>query len=169
MFDEFKPLSGATISPCGLYRYHLWRQWDNALPVMCFVMQNPSTADANVNDPTITRCIGFARREKFGGISVRNVFAFRATDERELLTAADPFGPENEANLLDCRGVSLMTQLIVAWGTPFGGKRLAHWYKLAESIVRLHEPECLGTTKDGHPRHPLFLRNDTPIVKWGSR
>lgn len=95
--------AGAILSACGTYRYHLWRLWDKALPVMVFVMQNPSTADASHDDPTIRKCIGFAKRHGYGGISVRNIFALRATDERILLTHHDPFGPENDAHLLAAR------------------------------------------------------------------
>jgi len=166
LFADFKPESGAIISPCGQYRYHLWRRWDDCLPTMVFVMQNPSTADATEDDPTIRRCIGFAKREGCGGISVRNVFALRATDERELLKHADPFGPENEAYLLQSRQVSMMTILVLAWGTRFGGKRLDHWYNFALSCLRQQSPYCLGKTREGHPRHPLFLRNDQPLVRF---
>ena len=156
--------TGAILSPCGQYRYHLWRVWDDCLPVMCFVMQNPSTADATEDDPTIRKCIHFSKREGFGGISVRNVFALRATDERELLTHPDPVGPENEEHLLAARQVSLMTRLVVAWGERLGGKRLAHHYTNAAVILQGQKPYCLGINKSGEPKHPLFLRNDTPLV-----
>ncbi len=158
--------SGATISECGLYRYHLWRVWNAELPVMVFVMQNPSTADENENDPTIRRCIGFAKRDGFGGISVRNVFALRATDERELLTHPDPCGPANGQNLLAARGVSLLTRLVVAWGNRLGGKRLRTAYCNAANACTSQGAYCLGTTKSGDPRHPLFLRADTLLVPW---
>lgn len=158
--------TGAIISQCGLYRYHLWRIWDDCLPVMVFVMQNPSTADAVDDDPTIRRCLGFARRDGFGGISVRNVFALRATDERELLTHRDPVGCENAAHLLAARNVSLMTRLVVAWGARLGGKRLAHHYQTAEVCLRPQSPYCLGITKAGAPKHPLYLRGDTPLTPW---
>jgi hypothetical protein len=67
--------SGAVLSDCGQYRYRLWRVWDDCLPLMVFVMQNPSTATADADDPTIRKCIGFAKRHGYGGVSVRNVFA----------------------------------------------------------------------------------------------
>lgn len=159
-------LTGATISVCGLYRYHLWRVWDERLPCLCFVMQNPSTADDVDNDPTITRCIGFAKRDGFGGISVRNVFALRATDERVLLTHPDPFGPENERHLMAARSVSMMTRLVVAWGERLGGKRLKRHYVYAENCLLPQKPYCLGTNKSGQPKHPLYLRGDTAMVPW---
>lgn len=170
LFDDpsEKPESGAIISECGKFRYHLWRIWDRTLPSMVFVMQNPSVADAKDNDPTITRCIGFAKREGFGGISVRNVFAYRATDEKELLKCPDPFGPENEQHLLHARDVSLMTRLVIAWGKHFGSKRLADYYRRALSILLPQKPYCLGTNKDGTPRHPLFLASNTPLIEYKS-
>lgn len=158
--------SGATLSDCGAYRYHLWRVWDDCLPVMAFVMQNPSTADASEDDPTIRRCIGFAKREGCGGISVRNVFALRATDERELLTHPDPVGPENVSHLSAVRGVAVMTRLVVAWGERTGGKRLAGHYTAAAVLLSCLKPYCLGTNKSGEPKHPLYLPNNAPIVPW---
>src|ERR1019366_2826583 len=115
--------SGAIISDDGLYRYRLWRIWDDGLPIMVWVCQNPSKADASINDPSIVRMMGFARRERFGGIVVMNVFAYRATDERELLTIADPVGPANGEYLQGARSVSLMTRLMVGWGNQFGPKK----------------------------------------------
>lgn len=164
MSDLFQK-SGATISDCGLYRYHLWRMWDECLPTMIFVMQNPSTADANDDDPTIRKCLGYARRDGFGSISVRNVFALRATDERELLTHPDPVGSLNEENLLACRNVSMMTRLVVAWGNRLH-KRLNRHYQNAANICAMQGAYCLGTNKSGEPKHPLFLHGDTPIVAW---
>jgi hypothetical protein len=160
--------AGAIISDCGRYRYHLWRRWDSSLPVMVFVMLNPSTADASQDDPTIRRCIGFAKRDGFGAISVRNVFALRATNPRELLTVADPFGPENEDCLINSRRVSMMTRLVAAWGSKIGGKRLLGYYQRAAVACAINQSYCLGVTKDGDPRHPLYLRNDAPLVRWCS-
>lgn len=162
--ESDKPNSGAVISSCGLYRYHLWRVWDDCLPTMVFVMQNPSTADANEDDPTIRRCINFARREQCGGISVRNVFAYRATDETELFKTRDPVGPENEEWLLSCNDVSIMTLLVLAWGTRL--KKLNSHYEFALSCLMQQKPKCLGVTKEGHPRHPLYLRNDAPLIEY---
>lgn len=89
----------AVVSPCTRYRYVLERQWRAAAPAMTLVMLNPSTADASKDDPTITRCIGFALREAYGGIRVLNLFALRATDPGELAKAADPIGPDNDVHL----------------------------------------------------------------------
>lgn len=168
LFDEMTDhdRSGAVISACGQYRYHLWRRWNPDQPTMVWVMLNPSTADAKEDDNTIRRCISFAKREGCGGISVRNVFALRATDPNELLKHPDPFGPENEDYLGYARSVSLMTVLVLGWGTRFGGKRLANYYKRARVLCIVQKPYCFGITKDGDPRHPLYLPNDAPMVRW---
>lgn len=157
--------SGAIISACGAYRYHLWRRWDDSLPTMVWIMLNPSTADAIKDDPTIRKCIGFAKREGCGGISVRNVFALRATDPAELLKHPDPFGPENEQHLLAARSVSTMTILVLGWGAKVA-KRLHHYYQRAAACLTLQSPNCFGTTKDGDPRHPLYLKGDAPLTPW---
>lgn len=166
LFDDPGPESGAVISECGKYRYHLWRIWDRSQPCLCFVLQNPSTADASRDDNTIKKCLGFARKHSYGSISVRNVFAYRATDEKELLKVADPFGPENEKHLLAARDVSIMTHLVIAWGNRFGGKRLNHHYAYARSILIPQRASCFGMTKSGEPKHPLMIGYDTPIVPY---
>lgn len=86
----------AGISECGTYRYWLCREWSPGLDSLVWLMLNPSTADATQDDPTIRRCMGFARRWGYGGITVVNLYAYRATNPRDLLTAADPVGPEND-------------------------------------------------------------------------
>lgn len=149
-------MSDAVISACGAYRYRLSRGFEPRLP---FVMLNPSTADATVDDPTIRRCAGFALREAYTGIEVVNLYAFRATNPRALLTAADPIGPENRAYLAQ---VSALHSLIVcAWGAhapPEYAREVA-------AILRGNGARlvCLGTTKAGAPRHPLYVRGDQPL------
>jgi hypothetical protein len=168
MFDEMtdEERSGAVISPCGQYRYHLWRRWDELLPTMVWVMLNPSTADDKEDDPTIRKCIGFAKRHGCGGISVRNVFALRATDPAEILKHRDPFGPDNETHLLAARNVSLLTILVLGWGSRQAGKRLKSYYQRAENCCIVNKPYCFGTTKDGDPKHPLYLPYDSEKVLW---
>jgi len=161
--------SGATISECGLYRYNLWRLWDEDRPVLAFIMQNPSTADADDDDPTIRRCIGFAKREGCGGIVVRNVFALRATDERELLTHPDPVGPKNLGLLIGASSVKLGTKVVAAWGNRLGPKKRSLFrtaYCNAAAACVQQGAVCLGVTKSGDPKHPLFLRADTELVRW---
>lgn len=158
--------SGAILSGCGTYRYHLWRRWDDLLPTMVWVMQNPSSANATQDDPTIRRCIAFAKREGCGGISVRNVFALRATNPDELAKHPDPFGPENERHLMCARNVSLMTILVAGWGRKSTKKRLQEYYKMAACCLAPQHPKCFGTTKDGDPRHPLYLPRNAALADW---
>lgn len=144
----------AEISACGRYRYTLRREWDAAAGTVCFVMLNPSTADALVDDPTIRRCIGFARSWGYGAVEVRNLFALRATDPKELLSAPDPVGPKGDESLR--RAAFTVGLVVVAWGAsvPFGRDRRA--LELLEGTTLA----CLGLTKGGGPRHPLYVRGD---------
>lgn len=159
----------AVISDCGLYRYSLSRAWDGAERVARFVMLNPSTADAEIDDPTIRRCIAFAKRENCGALIVVNMFGLRATDPAALLTAADPVGPGNDARI--AKAIAWRPgPLIAAWGTNPDCVGLRHHIKRVERIIRENHAElevsCLGTTKDGHPRHPLYVRSDQPLVPY---
>lgn len=158
--------SGAIISPCGHYRYHLWRIWEPTLPVCVWVMLNPSTADEHTDDPTIRKCIAIARHNGFGGISVRNVFAYRATDKTDLLKVNDPVGADNSGHLLAARSVSILTRLVLGWGKPFGGSKLARHFKNAEMILKPLSPYCIKQNKDGSPIHPLYQKNESKMVKF---
>lgn len=155
----------AWFSPDRTYRYLLTRRWDVLKPVMAFVMLNPSTADAFQPDPTITRCAGFARREGCGGIEIANLFALRATDPRELAGHADPAGPDNDRMLADLGALSGV--VVAAWGAhPAAisrGAAVARALTAAQPVVQVR---CLGVTKDGHPRHPLYVRADAPLIPW---
>lgn len=153
----------AVISDDGLYRYKLTRTWDAATEHRLFVMLNPSTADADIDDPTIRRCMGFARRDGFGGIVVLNLYAFRATDPKQLKSAIDPVGPENDE--------TLRRELVFAWRN--GHKPIAAWGANAE-LERVEDVRdlsfvdwyALGLTKSGQPRHPLYLPGDAPLIEW---
>ena len=119
-----------------------------------FVMLNPSTADAETDDPTIRRCAGFARRWGFRELAVANLFALRATNPRELWRASDPVGPENDQHLVEMS--SRADAVIAAWGAHgVYRNREQHVLRLLNGTV-----EYLGLTKQGHPRHPLYLRAD---------
>lgn len=153
----------ADISDDGRYRYTLTRRWDDR-PRVVFVMLNPSTADADIDDPTIRRCIGFARRWDFGGIEVVNLFAWRATDPVELARADDPVGPDNDDHIVArCAGEFV----VAAWGAsvPYlQRRRPADVLAMARNVGgQVHH---LGLTKDGSPRHPLYLRGDTEPTRW---
>jgi hypothetical protein len=178
---DLAPLDGMTrdavLSPCGTYRYRLTRLWDETLPMLGWIMLNPSTADASVDDPTIRKCIGFAKRGGFGSIVVTNLFAFRATDPKELKRRAprkraakgerardmsEIVGPNNDAHILAAVHEALRT--VCAWGShgAFGGRDRDVLLMLKREgvfdgwdrgwITRL------DVTQDGDPRHPLYLK-----------
>ncbi len=143
---------GAEFSDCGRYRYKLWRTWDDArLPVM-FIMLNPATADATRNDPTIRRCIGFARDWGYGGVRVGNLFAWRTPYPAELRTVANPIGEKNDGALREMAGGSAL--VVAAWGVHGQWRDRAQAFRQTFSRP-LH---ALGITKSGEPAHPLRLR-----------
>ena len=154
---------GAVFSRDGRYRYRLWRRWKRSLPVVAFVMLNPSTADAQRDDPTIRRCIGFARRWGYGGIEVVNLFALRATQPRALQLAADPVGPRNAEHL--ARAARRAAAVVAAWGAdPAVGVRGAEIERRLSRRLR-----CLGVTRSGAPRHPLYARGAANLVGFVNR
>jgi hypothetical protein len=143
--------SSAVLSPCGTYRYELTRRWSDR-PLVGWIMLNPSTADADVDDPTVRRCIGFAKTWGYGGLIIRNLFALRATDPSELEQHADPIGPDNDAHLAQCQHDTLT---LVAWGARGGRRGRDVLTLLATHGVR---PCRLAVTGNGQPRHPLYLK-----------
>lgn len=152
----------AVISGDGLYRYLLGRWWDAAKAPMTFVMLNPSTADASINDPTIRRCMAFARREGCGGIQVINLYALRATNPAHLLDHPDPEGPQN-AQYWGVLGANPGI-VVAAWGAsvrPVEKKGV-----FSHALVNADKTgwKCLGKTADGSPRHPLYVRADQELV-----
>ena len=154
----------ALISDCGRYRYGLIRAWNPDISRLTWVMLNPSTADANVDDATIRRCIGFAKKWGFGGINVVNLFAYRATDPRELLRADDPVGPENVDMLR-----RVLAPVVVAWGAGLPKNPKVGF--LVDILKESAERDgygwwCLGRTLGGEPRHPLRLNYSTKRQGW---
>ncbi len=125
---------------------------------MMVIGLNPSTADADEDDPTIRRCIAFADREGCGALAMGNLFALRATDPKALLHATNPVGPENERWL---RYLGEHVSVVVAaWGAaPIAKRQAAQVAQMFESL------RCFGRTKSGAPRHPLYLRADTPLME----
>jgi hypothetical protein len=151
---------GATFSRDRRFRYRLWRRWDGSLPVVAFVMLNPSTADASQDDPTIRRCIGFARSWGFGGVEIVNLFAYRATDPRELRRMRHPVGPRNDRAIAAATSRAAVT--VVAWGAGRPPERTARVARL----LRGRDVRQLRLTKEGHPAHPLYLRKDVTPAHW---
>lgn len=152
----------AVISPCGTYRYVLKRRIDQAIrwvkPCL-FIMLNPSTADAELDDPTIRRCIGFAKSWGCTELTVVNLFAYRATNPKELETAEDPEGDSNdgyiEEQIAKHKDIGV---IVAAWGSNKFAKRRA------EYVTNHFGPfKALGRTKDGSPKHPLYLPKDSEL------
>lgn len=146
--------SVAVYSDCEQYRYALTRVWDPAGDKALFIMLNPSTATEVQNDPTVERCERRARTLGFGAFRVLNIFAFRATDPRDMRRAKDPVGPANDAALLE--GLVWGDRIICAWGTH--GEHLGRGPAVA-SLLRETGRELLhlGLSKAGHPKHPLYI------------
>ena len=159
MKEHFITKKGANISADALYRYSLWRLWDTSKPAVLFIGLNPSTADATDDDPTIRRCLGFARSWGFGSLCMGNLFAFRATDPMALYEAADPVGPDNDKWLLE---LSVKCQKVVfAWGAK--GQLMGRDKTLASAFT---EAYCIKRTKEGHPSHPLYLKADLRLMRY---
>ena len=149
----------AEISACGNYRYALRRQWNHRSPRVLFIGLNPSTADADSDDPTLRRCMRFAQAWGFGGVVMANLFAYRATDPDTLRRVADPVGPENDRWLAQLRAEAEIA--VAAWGNR------GRLYGRAQAVSgRLGRLSSLGRTRTGAPRHPLYVRGSTALVTW---
>lgn len=156
-----EPTSGAVLSPCGRYRYRLWRELPRGKGSATIVMLNPSTADASKDDHTIRKLLGFAeRRWGVGRIEVVNLFALIETDSKKLHHASYPTGPEND-HYLD-EAVCESGSIIVAWGALH--KSLEWRARDVLDLIRKRvEPLCLGRCGNGQPRHPLMLSYETEL------
>lgn len=162
---------GAIISPCQRYRYRLWRYWYPELPPMCFIMLNPSTADASEDDQTIRKCKGFATRHNAGGIEIVNLFAWRSTDPKALRYAdakakLDIIGPDNDASILAAVNTTFGRDgyVVCAWGA--NAKFHAEREKDVRNLIFMNCTEAahsLRITEGGHPGHPCMLPYETPL------
>lgn len=182
------PIRSATMSPDRVYRYTLTRQRNDVEDgravargegTVAFIMLNPSTADETHDDPTIRRCIGFAGRWGFARLVVANLFAYRATNPRDLRLAdakgLDIVGPDNDRAIRVATGPARL--VVAAWGNEAptigrrvgdaGGRDVAVCRLLAELGCPRPKLRVLGFTRAGYPRHPLFVRGDTKPVEWG--
>lgn len=167
--------AGAVVSDCGRYRYCLTRRWVPGRDVtaetrpLVLVMLNPSTANATEDDPTIRKCMGFARRLGRGGIIVANLFAWRATKPADLWRAAaegqDVVGPVNVHALVGAMRAA--PDVVFAWGAQPArhvAERVRQVVDIAHDLARY--VRCWGVSADGSPRHPLMLPYTTPLVGW---
>jgi hypothetical protein len=153
----------AILSPCFTYRYALMRPIENVRPACAvFLMLNPSIADADVNDPTISACMDFAKRWGADQLSVFNLYAYRATNPKELKTATDPIGPRNDP----CLAVmaDMFQDIVCAWGNHANNERVADVVKILQA--RGNNLWCLDTNKNGSPVHPLYQAREKPLKPW---
>jgi len=146
--------TGAVFSDCMTYRYKLWRVWDDTKPSVMFLMLNPSTADESENDPTVERCERRARQMGFGALAVCNLFAFRATDPKDMKAATDPVGTENDAVIIE--EAKRADLIVCAWGThgSHSGRSRQVRAMLNDAGIDVH---CLRIGKTGEPGHPLYI------------
>lgn len=169
---------GVRLSPCGTYRYALTRSWPfsarhagyyvpqkPADASVLFVLLNPSTADARVDDPTVRRLVWFANRWGYAQLAVANLYAFRSKTPASLKTAADPVGPGCDRELR--RLAEQADRVVVGWGANKAVKpdRVTAVVALLQAAGHdaLH---CLGANADGSPLHPLYVAADTPLTRW---
>ena len=166
MKDELFPFSwnSAVLSPCRTWRYSLTRTWDRYKPGVCFVMLNPSKADEDVDDPTVRRCVGFAQSWGKGRVEIVNLFAYRATDPRDLYgEAPNIIGPDNDAHI--AIALSSVLQVVVAWGNH--GKKWPQRVAHVDKMITAHGGAYhLGLTRSGQPRHPVRLAAGTTLHRW---
>lgn len=161
----------AIFSPCGQYRYGLYRTLSRYARAMLFVMLNPSIADGQTNDNTIRRCVSFARREGCGDLFVVNMFAWRATKPadlfRENAAGHDIVGPETKGWIRMLAGHVTQEYLqrghiVCAWGPQ--GTFMRHDQTVLSWLSEYGPLSCLGFAQDGSPRHPLMLPKDAPLL-----
>jgi hypothetical protein len=158
--------SVAVYSDCERYRYLLTRVWADGGARALFVMLNPSTATEVQNDPTVERCERRARAMGCGAFRVVNIFAWRATDPKEMRAVADPVGPGNDAAIVESGAWA--DRIVCAWGTH--GAHLGRGAAV-ERLLRAtgRDLSVLGLTKAGHPQHPLYIGYDRQPVAWNVR
>ncbi|HHN8403925.1 TPA: DUF1643 domain-containing protein [Morganella morganii] len=155
----------AYISNDGKYRYDLWRLWDESKPKIMFIGLNPSTADQEIDDSTITRCIDFSVKWGFGGLIMCNLFAFRATKPKEMLNASEPVGIETDMVLLE--RAKEVDVIVAAWGNDGGfmGRSGSMLSLLSDNLLS-DKLYYLKLNKTGEPRHPLYIHGETKLTKW---
>lgn len=143
----------AKLSDCRKYRYALWRVWDETKPHAMIIGLNPSTADETEDDPTIIRCINFAKSWGYGGVCMANLFAYRATKPSDMKASSDPIGTENDAWLAKLAKEAGI--VVAAWGND--GNYLERSSVIKNSLPNLH---YIKMNKSGEPAHPLYLKGD---------
>ena len=153
----------AVISDCGLYRYLLRRTWNYDRPRALFIMLNPSTADAEIDDPTIKSCARLMRGLDYGSFEVVNLVGLRATNPSELASAEDPGGRGNDG--IAQAAINRCDIIICAWGANSFAAARTHRGRTMVGMACSQRPAvfCFGRTKAGHPKHPLYIKTGTPL------
>jgi hypothetical protein len=155
-----KSLAQFSSDPKRIYRYALWRIWDETLPLVMFIGLNPSTADEVQDDPTISACIRQAQSwKKYGGIVMANLFAYRDTKQASIWLHPDPVGPENDKWL--AKLATDTRDVVAAWGNE--GTWRNRSANVARMIPNLH---CLKINKSGEPHHPLYLPSNIKMIPY---
>lgn len=163
-------IKSAKLSPDKKYRYSLSRIWDDTLPAVVFIGLNPSTADAEKDDPTIRKCIGFAKRWGFGAIHMVNLMAYRSTDKNGLLEVRDPVGKDNSLNVRATLALPRVEKIVPCWGNPPKSDQTAYSLRLMWNILKQTKPgmsiQSIGTNQSGHPKHPLYLSYEKGLIDY---
>ena len=155
---------GASFSKCRTWRYLLWRRWSDG-DMVAFILLNPSSATEQEEDPTIRRCIGFAKMWGMGGLYILNIFALRSTDPNNLYVADDPIGKDNDRFILDtCRKSCLV---VCGWGNhgAFLGRGKHVMRLLNDNGIKAY---CLGVNQSGEPKHPLYIGYSSEPMPYAS-
>lgn len=147
----------AKLSKCRRYRYALWRTWDQSKPYIMFICLNPSTADETTDDPTLTRCITYAKSWGYGGVCMANLFAFRATAPADMKAAKNPIGSQNDRWLEKLAHEA--ERVVAAWGNDGG-----HSGRSRQVRGLIPNMYCLKINKTGEPAHPLYQKAHIQLI-----
>jgi hypothetical protein len=155
--------SGAEFSQDRKYRYTLWRQWEEVENWVAFIGLNPSIADETEDDPTVRRCINFAKKWGYSGMFMLNIFAYRATDPKEMKAAEDPIGIANNRYI----NITIYDsdRVVLCWGNH--GSHIHRNAAVAELVSYHSNVVHFGLTKSREPKHPLYLSNNAQLYIWG--
>lgn len=166
MIDLTKP-TGAVFSEDRCYRYVLWRRWNAKLPVLMAIGLNPSTANENTNDKTISNLVEIARRHSYGTLLMCNLFALVSTDPKVVATHENPFG-DNDNHLFELSNIA--DDIAYVWGN-FKFEGFNHQIGRVKLIIERSDRKkilCLGNNKNGTPKHPCRLSYNTKLVNFNN-
>lgn len=154
-------IRAADFSPCKTWRYTLRRTWKSDRRRLLWVLLNPSTADETRDDPTNRRGMRFAYSWGYGSLVFCNLFAIRTPEPAEMKKAADPVGPRNNGWIIG--EAHEADKIVLGWGV-YGTHRGRDREVL--ELLKGFKLYCLGQTKGGQPRHPLYMKKSTPLERF---